>query len=149
MKRSPNYKFVVGILFLTLALQLSCAPTYRRQEDIPEVKRALVSYLHEVDAYESGGFIKKAIEVAELGLIDHYYSNQLRDRLAALRSQRQVQYQADLRQANLALETGDTEAAKAIFKEIEKYGDSFMIKQVRAKQDLLSEPKPAIYSDEH
>ncbi len=111
------------------------------------VSPKLENRLQEINRLSSIGKIREAIEAAELAMVDHHGSPVLQDRLAELRSMRQVMFKADWREAELEILKGHPRTAMTILKQIEDYGDQDMVRQAGGKSEEISRAYPAIFSE--
>ena len=101
--------------------------------------------LAEIDHLTKLGQVRRAIKRVELALIDHYHSEELRDRLAGLRSMRQVMFTGDMRDAREKVEAGQPRTALAILEAVERYGDDEMIATARLESGKVVEAHPAVF----
>ena len=140
---------MVTVLCLVASLFLGgCASSEQsfRQSSRDE-SELLKKRLAEIDYQFELGRVKKAIQLAEEALVDHYYSRNLRDRLAKLRSIRQVMFDRDFKDAGKNLEAGNPRTAIAILKDIEGYGDKEMVRDARLKMDEVGRAYPAVFKN--
>ena len=132
-----------------LTFLVSCiSPEPFRPHISVEDSELLKSRLEEIESRFELGRIKEAITLSEEALIDHYHSQRLRDRLAELRSIRQVWFTRDLKESQSKLEDGYPRTAFAILKEIDGYGDAEMVERACLKKEEITRAYPAIYIED-
>ncbi|MBI4585444.1 MAG: hypothetical protein HY717_15635 [Planctomycetes bacterium] len=141
---------MLGKLFPLTVLLAGCglfepAPDSASRPDAISPK--LEIRLQEINRLASIGKIREAIEAAELAMVDHHSSTVLQDRVAELRSMRQVMFKADWKEAELELLKGHPRTAMTILKQIEDYGDRDMVRQANGKSEEVSRAYPAIFSE--
>jgi hypothetical protein len=140
----PFLLFLGALGFSTLGcgLQETFFPPDERQE------RALdqESRLRRIDHLTKIGDLRAAVDEAERALADHPGSSILRDRLAELRSMRQVTFEKQYLEAENEFLKGHPRTALLILKEIEDYGDESMLRKASALRDEIGEvaPLPAV-----
>jgi hypothetical protein len=122
-------------------------PPPARSPPAADAPALLIERLAEVDRLTELGRIREAIEVAELALIDHYRSEELRDRLTALRSMRQVMFDDDIAAARAHAGAGRPYTALAVLDEIERYGDSDMVAAARTERERIAAAHPAVFRE--
>ena len=120
----------------------------REAQPEPDRSTRLYKTLVEIDSRFDLGRLREAIELAESSMAQFSDSADLRDRLSAFRSIRQVRFENDLSVAQESLETGAPHTAVARLDEIEGYGDSDMIKTARFEREKIAATFPAIFSEE-
>jgi hypothetical protein len=140
---SRNFK---PSFFLAAVVSLGCSSPFKTTEELsPESARSLRTRLNEIDRLVSLNRLRAAIEFAEVSLIDFYDSQELRDRLAELRSIRQVWFAKAMQTVDERIQDRMPRTALVILAEIDLYGDEDMIKQADAKRQAIIMANPAIF----
>jgi hypothetical protein len=119
--------------------------TYEDEEENPggypaEVQDMVV----QIDRLQARGELREAIDRTEIGLIDYPNVGVLQVRLAELRSQRQVCFDADWSEADALCGRNSSNSAVVVLRRIEKYGDRDMVQRARDRIGEIRAGHPEI-----
>ncbi len=144
-----RFRSRICLLLALGALPSGCAlpPPFGRPAVRPEPTSVEV-HIEEIDRLTWLGRIREAIDRAELALIDHHESETLRDRLAELRSIRQVMYQETIERAGVLIEQGSPRTALAVLRKIDGFGDDDMVRTARNERRSIIAAHPAIFRED-
>jgi len=98
--------------------------------------------LKQADRFQDHGWLREAIELIQEGLVDFPTSPPLQDRLAELRSMRQVCFMTDWNEARSLIGRKSFATALVVLERIVRYGDEEMIRRAREKMEEIRSTAP-------
>jgi hypothetical protein len=141
---SRRFEAIYNLGVFLAAGMIGCSsPGSGKQEKILYPDR-VHNLLKEADRLQDHGWLREAIELIQVGLVDFPTSPPLQDRLAELRSMRQVCFMSDWNEARSLIGRKSFTTALVVLERIVRYGDEEMIRRAREKMEEIRSTAPNV-----